>query len=169
MKTLAIAMMMLLMAATAMADGRNVEGSSVDFMSFDAATGELVLEICNASTDTEWHVSSTITLPSCLIVASASYEATAAEDYIFTGLGTNVVTIMDNDGGYGELYGNGLCMFVTLMLEDQCGDELVDLCYDWDFVGDDWGGEPHVINGNTCTGVVDTEAMSLDSIKSMYR
>ncbi|MCP4291533.1 MAG: hypothetical protein GY780_06830 [bacterium] len=170
MKTFAISLMMLLVAATAMAGGANVEGSTVEFVSYDGT--DLVIEICNASTDAEWHISSTFSLiPECAIVTAAShdFEETEAYDYEFTGLGTNVVTIAQvGTSSYGCLRG-GDCMLVTLTLDTSACDEAAELCFDWDFIGDIWGDEPHQIEGSTCTGVVGTEDISLDSLKSMYR
>ena len=162
-------LLVLVAACPALAD-RSVEGSTIELVSYDQPTRIMVLEICNASTDAEWHVSSSITLPPCVTFQTVSYDdGGLGYDYAFTGIGTSTLVMTDNDGGYGELRG-GECMTLTIRIGNGCV-EPTRLCMDWDFVGDIYGGEPHTITGSICDDntPVEIEAFSMDSLKSMYR
>jgi len=170
MKKFAISMMLLLLAVSpAMAD-KSVEGSSVNFVSYEHDSQILTLEICNGSVDAEWHVSSTITLPSCLTFQDASYDdGGLGYLYAFSGIGSSTLVMTDDDEGYGELHG-GECLTLTLRLGNGCVDP-TQLCMDWDFVGDVYGGEPHTVSGSICDDntPVSNVDFSMDSLKSMYR
>jgi len=168
-------LLMAIVAVPALAGDRNVDGSTVTLLSplgtIDGDSAILEFEIFNNTWDYEWHQSTTITLPECMVITALGYyhdPLYGSYDYTTEGVGTNEAYIyntwMTVDG---LLQGGQTMMFYVTVDVSNC--DVPDLCYEWDFVGDMYGDEPHVVGGVECTGVVATEDATWDSVKSLYR
>ena len=97
----------------------------------------------NASPDTEWISGITLTLPVGWQVACNSQDPTDSGgntvDFDCAAAG-NVVSYLDNNGGYGEIYDGeswGFCVDITPTVAS--GPQMID----WEMQGDVWGGLPH--------------------------
>ncbi len=172
MRTFVTALLLLMVfSLPVLAGDKDVSGTTITLL---APTGPIVgdsaileFAIFNNSGDSERHTSTAITLPECVVIYALGYYFEFADyDYTTTGIGTNEALIYSTWGN-GLLAGGETMMFyVTVNFED-CGN--LDLCYDWDFVGDFDGGDPHFLMGTECTSVVANDASSWGSVKSLYR
>ncbi len=172
MRLLVTAFLLLaVFALPAFAGDKDVSGTTITLVAPDGPLvgDSTILEfaIFNNSGDSESHTSTAITLPECFVIMAVGYYFEFDDyDYTTSGVGTNEALIYSTWGN-GLLAGGETMMFyVTVDLED-CGN--LDFCYDWDFVGDFAGADPHFLMGTECTNVVSTEVGSWDSVKSLYR
>jgi len=179
MKKLLILMVVLAMATTSFADGRSVAGSTVTLVSpasgvyGDGDSFDIVLDVYNGSTDTEWLNEIVFTFAACFTVNSASIvNIDSGGDFMidFDGVtGTNVARFLDLDGGWGEIYGESTAQCTINVTVDGCPDPYVPVI-DWHLVGDIFGDEPHEMFGSLIMdGVVGNDTVTWSNVKAMFR
>ena len=172
MRNLLIVVLVLSVAVSAGA--RNMEGSYVEMLSpASIAPGETFLfefGVYNASLDSEWLTDVLITFPDGWVIneGSMSYVEVAAGRPSWDMMVPDGPTAMwlDNDGGYGELYGDE---YTTVSVEVTVSDVLYGIPIYWCVKGDIWGDPPHEVCGCCELEVSPVEEQSWASIKAMYR
>ena len=172
MRNLLIVVLVLALAASAGA--RSIEGSYVTLLSPGSISpGETYMfefEVYNASTDTEWLTEILITFPDGYIIneGSMAFDEIAAGRPSFDMFVPDGPTAIwsDNDGGYGEIYGNEYCY---VRVEATVANQLYGIPIYWCLKGDIWGDPPHEVCGCFEIEVSPVEEQSWTNIKAMFR
>lgn len=117
---------------------------------WDAQTRNVCFQVSNTSSDVEWLDRVQLTFPTNWTVACATQDAADsggnAISFTCTIAGTTA-SYTDNDGGYGEIYGNqtwNFCVTVSAPTSATGAQTL-----NWTLSGDGYGSTPHDISGST--------------------
>ena len=174
MKHLLIAVLILSVAVSAGA--RSVEGSYVELLSpASVAPGEsytFEFGVYNASTDVEWITDVLITFPDGWVIdeSSMAYVPIVADplrpDWAMTVPDGPTAMWLDNDGGYGELYGDE---YTTVSVDVYVATQLYGLPIYWCLKGDIYGEPPHEICDCIELQITPVEEQSWAGIKALYR
>ena len=174
MRNLLIVVLVLSVAVSAGA--RSVEGSFVELVSPAAISpGEtytFTFGVYNASTDSEWLTDVLITVPDGWGIdeSSMSYVPIVADpirpDWAMMVPDGPTAMWLDNDGGYGELYGDE---YTTVSVDLTVAAQLYGIPIYWCLKGDIWGDPPHEVCGCIDLQISPVEEQSWSSIKALYR
>jgi len=174
MRNLLIVVLVLSVAVSAGA--RNMEGSYVELLEpASISPGEtytFTFGVYNASTDSEWLADVLITVPDLWSIdaGSMSYVPIVADPIrpswdMMVPEGPTAMWL-DNDGGYGELYGDE---YTTVSVDLTVGAQLYGIPIYWCLKGDIWGDPPHEVCGCIDLQISPVEEQSWASIKALYR
>ena len=174
MRNLLIAVLVLSVAVSAGA--RSLEGSYVELLVppegiiVPGETNTFEFGVYNASTDAEWVTDVLITFPDQWVIdeSSMSYVEVAAGRPSWDMMVPDGPTAMwlDNDGGYGELYGGE---YTTISVDVMVATQLYGLPIYWCIKGDIYGEPPHEVCDCIYLQATPVEEASWASIKAMYR
>ena len=166
----------LVLSVAVCAGARSVEGSFVELLDPAAISpGEtytFTFGVYNASTDSEWLTDVLITVPDLWSIdaGSMSYVPIVADPIrpswdMMVPEGPTAMWL-DNDGGYGELYGDE---YTTVSVDLTVGAQLYGIPIYWCLKGDIWGDPPHEVCGCIDLQISPVEEQSWTSIKALYR
>ena len=174
MRNLLIVVLVLSVAVTAGA--RSIEGSYVELLSPSSispgSTYTFEFGVYNASLDAEWLTDVLITFPDGWIIneGSMSYVPIVADpirpDWLMTVPDGPTAMWLDNDGGYGEMYGDE---YTTVSVEVYVATQLYGIPIYWCLKGDIWGDPPHEVCDCVYLQVTPVEETSWASIKALYQ
>ena len=166
----------LVLAVAVSAGARSMEGSYVELLDppsiSPGATYVFEFGVYNASTDAEWATDILITFPDGWVITedSMTYVPIVVDpirpswDMVVPDGPTAMW--LDNDGGYGELYGDE---YTTMTVEVTVATQLYGIPIYWCIKGDIYGDPPHEVCGCVELQVTPLEESSWASIKAMYR
>ena len=173
MRNLLIVVLVLSVAVSAGA--RSMEGSYVEMLAPAAVSpGETFtfeFGVYNASLDTEWATDVLITFPDGWVIneGSMTYVPIVADpirpDWAMVVPDGPTAMWLDDDGGYGELYGDE---YTTVTVEVTVGAQLYGLPIYWCIKGDIYGDPPHEVCGCVELQITPVEAMTWGAIKALY-
>lgn len=167
---------LLVLAVAVSAGARSIEGSYVELLAPSAISpGETMtfeFGVYNASTDTEWVTDVLITFPDGWIIdeGTMAYVPIVADpirpswDMIVPDGPTAMW--LDNDEGYGELYGDE---YTTVSVDVYVSDTLFGLPIYWCLKADIWGDPPHEVCDCIELMITPVEEQSWAGIKALYR
>ena len=165
----------LVLAVAVSAGARSIADSYVELVApgsiSPGETYTFTFGVYNASTDAEWITDVTITFPDLWVVdaASMSYVPIVPDPIrpswdMVVPEGPTAMWL-DNDGGYGELYGGE---YTTVSVDVTVGADYGIPIF-WCLEGDIWGDPPHDVCGCINFEISPVGEASWTSIKAMYR
>jgi len=172
MRNLLIVVLVLALAAAAGA--RSLEGSYVELLAPGAvALGETYtfeFGVYNGSQDAEWVTDVLITFPDGYVIneGSMSYVELATgrpswDMYVPDG---PTAIWEDNDGGYGEIYGDEYC-YISVEATVAGTDWQIPIY--WCINGDIWGDPPHEVCGCIDLQITAVEEDTWTGIKALFK
>ena len=166
----------LVLAVAVSAGARSIADSYVELVAplavVPGETHTFTFGVYNASTDAEWITDVLITVPDGWVIDEGSMSyVPIVEDPIRPSWDMMVpdgptAMWLDNDGGYGELYGDE---YTTVSVDIAVAAQLYGIPIFWCLKGDIWGDPPHEVCGCIEFEVSPVEEQSWASIKALYR
>jgi len=170
----ALAALVLLLRLTTPAIAQDMTGATASLeapagVNAGDAGASFEFYVYNGSPDTEWTTAVVFTFPPCFTVTGGTYDD-GGLGWVFTfAAAGNVASFADGDAGYGEIYdGDGGYFHVTVDVGGDC--PLGPAAIHWMQQGDNWGGLPHVAEGDMdfMIGGTATESSTWSSLKALF-